>query len=55
MKNQWFDEENRAYIIFTVEEIMELLCCKTQKAIKLVKELDTENGIGLIEKRRLGI
>ena len=54
MKNQWFDEENRAYIIFTVEEIMELLCCKTQKAIKLVKELDTENGIGLIEKRRLG-
>lgn len=54
MKNQWFDEENRAYIIFTVEEIMELLCCKTQKAVKLIKELDTENGIGLIEKKRQG-
>ena len=34
---------------------MELLCCKTQKAVKLLKELDTENGIGLIEKRRPGL
>lgn len=49
-RNRWFDEEDRVYIIFTIEEIMELLCCKTQKAVKLLKELDTENGIGLIEK-----
>lgn len=40
IKNRWFDEEDRVYIIFTVEEIMELMCCKTQKAVKLMKELD---------------
>lgn len=55
IKNRWFDEEDRVYIIFTVEEIMELMCCKTQKAVKLLKELDAESGIGLIEKKRLGL
>lgn len=55
IKNRWFDEEDRVYIVFTVEEIMELLNCKSQKATKLLKELDSENGIGLIEKRRLGL
>lgn len=55
IRNRWFDEEDRVYIIFTIEEIMELLCCRTQKAVKLLKELDTENGIGLIEKRRPGL
>ena len=29
--------------------------CGTQKAVKLVKELDSSNGIGLIEKKRLGL
>lgn len=55
VKNRWFDDENRVYIIFKVEEIMELMCCKSQKATKLMKELDTETGIGLIEKKRLGL
>lgn len=55
VKNRWFDEEDRVYIIFKVEEIMDLMCCKTQKAVKLMKELDTENGIGLIEKKRPGL
>nr|WP_296456565.1 DUF6017 domain-containing protein [uncultured Acetatifactor sp.] len=55
VRNRWFDEEDRVYIIFTIEEIMELLCCRTQKAVKLLKELDIENGIGLIEKRRPGL
>ena len=55
IKNRWFDEEDRVYIVFTVEEIMELLNCKSQKATKLLKELDSESGIGLIEKRRFGL
>ncbi|MDC7291306.1 replication initiator protein A [Blautia schinkii] len=54
-KNRWLDEQNRVYIIFTVEDIAELMNCGTQKAVKLLKELDTEKGIGLIEKRRLGL
>lgn len=55
LRNRWFDNEDRVYIIFRVEEIAELMGCGTQKAVKLLKELDTENGIGLIEKRRLGL
>ena len=54
LKNKWFDEQNRAYIIFTIEDIMELLNCKSQKAVKIMKELDAEEGIGLIEKIRQG-
>ena len=54
MKNHWLDEEERVYIIFTVEEIAELLNCGTQKAVKLLKELDSEKGIGLIEKKAVG-
>ena len=33
---------------------MELLNCKSQKAVKIMKELDAEEGIGLIEKIRQG-
>lgn len=52
VKNQWFDEENKAYIYFSVEDIMELLNCGKNKAVKIMQELDDETGIGLIEKRR---
>ena len=55
IKNRWFDEEDRVYIIFTVEEIAELLNCGSQKAVKLMKELDSNHGIGLIEKKRMGL
>lgn len=55
LKNHWIDEEERVYIIFTVEEIMELMGCRTQKATKLLKELDARTGIGLIERRRPGL
>ena len=55
IKNRWFDEEDRVYIIFTVEEIAELMNCGTQKAVRLLKELDSDRGIGSIEKKRLGL
>lgn len=55
IKNRWIDEEDKVYIVFTVEEIAELMNCGTQKAVKLMKELDTDKGIGLIEKKRLGL
>ena len=55
IKNRWFDEEDRAYIFFSVEEIMEMLNCGRNKAVNCLKELDQEKGIGLIEKRRIGL
>lgn len=53
--NEWLDEENRVYIIFPIEDIAEIMKCGTQKATKLLKELDGKNGIGLVEKRRIGL
>ena len=44
IKNQWFDEENRAYIYFSIEDIMELLNCGRNKAVKSLQELDDEKG-----------
>ena len=55
MKNGWIDEENKVYIIFTIEEIAQTMCCATQKATKILQELDDKKGIGLIEKKRLGL
>jgi len=55
MKNNWIDEENKVYIIFTIEEIAEIMSCATQKATKILQELDDKKGIGLVEKKRLGL
>ena len=32
LKNQWLDAQNKVYIIFTVEEIMDALNCANRKA-----------------------
>ena len=55
MKNGWLDDENRAYIIYTVDAIMEYLGCSKPTCTKIMRELDSENGIGLIEKKRRGL
>lgn len=55
MKNGWLDDENRAYIIYTVDNIMEDLGCAKATCVKVMKELDSDNGIGLIEKKRRGL
>lgn len=54
IKNNWVDKDNRVYIIYTVEEVMKTMNCCESKAGKLMAELDTEKGIGLIEKKRRG-
>lgn len=54
MKNQWLDDEGRAYIYYSLEDIMDALGCSNKKAISIMKELDADSGIGLIEKKRQG-
>ena len=54
LKNHWLDGEGRAYIYFSLDDIMEALGCSNKKAITIMKELDEEPGIGLIEKKRQG-
>ncbi len=51
ISNGWFDDENRAYIIYTVEEIKESLNCSKGTAIKMLAEIE---GIGLIEQKKRG-
>ena len=55
MKNGWFDDENRAYIHYTLENIMEDLGCARATCTKVLAELDSKKGIGLIEKKRQGL
>lgn len=55
MKNNWLDEENRAYIYYTMENIMEDLGCAKEKCAKILAELDSKKGYGLIEKKRQGL
>lgn len=55
MKNGWFDDENRAYIYYTIDNIMNDLGCAREKAVKVSAELDSKKGIGLIEKKRQGL
>lgn len=53
LKNQWLDAQNKVYIIFTVDEIMDALNCANQKATRLMVEL--EKRAGLIERKRQGL
>ena len=55
-KNNWIDEEKRIYIIFPIEEVMEVLNKSNKTAVKIFAELDKETGgIGLLERRRQGL
>lgn len=54
MHNGWLDEKNRVYIIYTLEDIMEDLNCSKGTGVKILAELDTVKGIGLIERKKRG-
>ena len=51
VKNGWFDEVNRAYIVFTIEKVKDDMNCKDGKAVKLMKELEK---FGLIDRIKHG-
>lgn len=53
-KNEWYDDNGRVYIYYTVDEICEDMNCGRDKAMKLLAELDTGKGIGLIERIKQG-
>ena len=53
-KSGWYDAQGRVYIIFSIEDVTEVLGFKTDTVIKLFNELDTVRGVGLIERIRQG-
>ena len=50
--HNWIDRDNKVYIIYTLESIMESLGCGKNKACQLLAELDKT---GLIERKRQGL
>lgn len=52
MRNHWLDDENRAYIIYSISNVMEDLSCSKPTCVKIMKELDS---FGLIERKRKGL
>ena len=55
VKNNWIDEDNRVYIYFKLEDVQEYMDIGKDKGIKLFSELDSEKGIGLIERKKQGL
>jgi hypothetical protein len=53
-KNGWLDEDGRVFIYFSVEHIMEMIGCGNAKCTKLLQELDSRNGVGLITRVKQG-
>ena len=53
-KNGWYDEQGRVFLYYTLEEIQEDLNCGHEKAVKLLSELDTRKGFGLIKRIKQG-
>ena len=53
-KNDWHDDTGRVYIYYTVKEVCEDMGCGRNKAMRLLAELDTVKGIGLIERIKQG-
>ena len=51
VKNGWLDEQNRVFIIFTIEDVKRTLRCADNKATRLLRELEK---FGLIERKRRG-
>ena len=55
LKNDWKDEQNRVFIYFTLNEVQDTLNCGHSKGVQLLAELDSEKGIGLIERVKQGM
>ncbi len=53
-ENNWRDEKGRVYIIYTIDQVADVMGCGRDTAMKLMAELDTKKGIGLIERVRQG-
>ena len=55
IKSNWKDQDDKVYIYFTLLEIQELMNCGHCKATKLLAELDSDKGIGLIKRVKQGM
>lgn len=54
IKNKWVDSNGNVFIYYTLDEIQEDMNCGHGKAVRLLAELDSVKGIGLIERKKQG-
>ena len=52
VKNGWLDEQNRVFIIFTIEDVKEGVVLRRQQSDQAAPELEK---FGLIERKRRGL
>lgn len=52
IKNGWIDNQGRGFIYYSIKNICEDLNCGTQKACKLLDELEK---VGALERKRQGL
>lgn len=52
IKNGWIDDQGRVFIYYSIKNICEDLNCGTQKACKLLDELEK---VGALERKRQGL
>lgn len=49
------DERGKVYIVFPIDEVMERLKVSKTTACKYMAELDTNCGVGLVERVKVGL
>ena len=54
LKNNWLDEDGNVFIYYTLEEAMDNLGFAHTKVIRIMNELDTVKGVGLILRKKQG-
>ncbi|KGO31626.1 plasmid replication initiation protein [Oenococcus alcoholitolerans] len=52
IKNNWIDENNNVYFVFTISELKDLFNCSNDKAIKIKHELEDAS---LLLQKRIGL
>ncbi|OFA14063.1 hypothetical protein ENFAE_07500 [Enterococcus faecalis] len=52
IKNNWCDEENHIYFVYTVKDLQKILGCGTEKITKIKKELEQAE---LLHQKRMGL
>lgn len=54
-KLNWIEKDKRGYVNCTIEEVMDRIQFSKDRAVKILDELDTQKGVGLIERKRQGL
>lgn len=54
VRNGWKDSKGHIYVYYPIWKIKKTFHCSNDKAVRLIKELDTGKGMGLIEVIRQG-